>query len=104
MEPWLESFAQTALRRAADTAHDLKTPLNVAILNLELLKMRRQLVVPCGESVAQGVGFADLALRALKPTRELAVMLRRPTSVDLRRLEHRRCVDHFALGFLYSGT
>jgi len=40
MEHWLEPFAETALRRAADTAHDLKTPLNVAILNLELLKMR----------------------------------------------------------------
>ena len=40
MEPWLESFAETAFRRAADTAHDLKTPLNVAVLNLELLKMR----------------------------------------------------------------
>ena len=40
MERWLEDFAETAFRRAADTAHDLKTPLNVAILNLELLKMR----------------------------------------------------------------
>jgi hypothetical protein len=40
MEHWLEPFAETALRRAADTAHDLKTPLNVAVLNLELLKMR----------------------------------------------------------------
>jgi len=26
--------------RSADTAHDLKTPLNVAVLNLELLRMR----------------------------------------------------------------
>src|SRR5262249_35288068 len=40
MEHWLELFAHTALRRAADTAHDLKTPLNVAVLNLELLKIR----------------------------------------------------------------
>ena len=40
MDRWLEPFANTAFRRAADTAHDLKTPLNVAILNLELLKMR----------------------------------------------------------------
>src|SRR5438067_2094953 len=40
MDRWLEPFAETAFRRAADTAHDLKTPLNVAILNLELLKMR----------------------------------------------------------------
>lgn len=40
MERWLEHFAQTAFRRSSDTAHDLKTPLNVAVLNLELLRMR----------------------------------------------------------------
>lgn len=40
MEPWLEHFAQAAFRRSSDTAHDLKTPLNVAVLNLELLRMR----------------------------------------------------------------
>ena len=40
MDNWLESFAATAFRRSADTAHDLKTPLNVAVLNLELLRMR----------------------------------------------------------------
>src|SRR5512132_780651 len=40
MEPWLESFAQTVFQRSSDTAHDLKTPLNVAVLNLELLRMR----------------------------------------------------------------
>jgi nitrogen fixation/metabolism regulation signal transduction histidine kinase len=40
MEPWLESFARANFRRSGDTAHDLKTPLNVAVLNLELLRMR----------------------------------------------------------------
>src|SRR5258708_6456844 len=40
MDPWLESFAKTNFRRSSDTAHDLKTPLNVAVLNLELLRMR----------------------------------------------------------------
>ena len=40
METWLEYFARTNFRRSADTAHDLKTPLNVAVLNLELLRMR----------------------------------------------------------------
>ena len=40
MESWLESFAKTNFRRSGDTAHDLKTPLNVAVLNLELLRMR----------------------------------------------------------------
>jgi nitrogen fixation/metabolism regulation signal transduction histidine kinase len=40
MEKWLESFARTNFLRSGDTAHDLKTPLNVAVLNLELLRMR----------------------------------------------------------------
>jgi nitrogen fixation/metabolism regulation signal transduction histidine kinase len=40
MDSWLESFARTGFRRSSDTAHDLKTPLNVAVLNLELLRMR----------------------------------------------------------------
>lgn len=40
MEDWLERFASANFRRSADTAHDLKTPLNVAVLNLELLRMR----------------------------------------------------------------
>lgn len=40
MDAWLEHFARANFQRAGDTAHDLKTPLNVAVLNLELLRMR----------------------------------------------------------------
>ena len=40
MDPWLDHFARANFERSADTAHDLKTPLNVAVLNLELLRMR----------------------------------------------------------------
>lgn len=40
MERWLEQYASVALARSSDTAHDLKAPLNVAVLNLELLRMR----------------------------------------------------------------
>ena len=40
MDNWLENFARANFRRSGDTAHDLKTPLNVAVLNLELLRMR----------------------------------------------------------------
>lgn len=40
MEPWLDDFARANFLRSGDTAHDLKTPLNVAVLNLELLRMR----------------------------------------------------------------
>lgn len=42
MDHWLELFAGAGFRRSGDTAHDLKTPLNVAVLNLELLRMRVQ--------------------------------------------------------------
>src|ERR1051325_307208 len=45
MDPWLQHFARTNLVRSADTAHDLKTPLNVAVLNLELLRMRMRKLV-----------------------------------------------------------
>jgi hypothetical protein len=45
MQPWLEQFARANFRRSSDTAHDLKTPLNVAVLNLELLRMRLRKVV-----------------------------------------------------------
>ncbi|HSP14935.1 MAG TPA: histidine kinase dimerization/phospho-acceptor domain-containing protein [Thermoanaerobaculia bacterium] len=40
MDKWLEQFARANFTRSADTAHDLKTPLNVAVLNLELLRVR----------------------------------------------------------------
>jgi nitrogen fixation/metabolism regulation signal transduction histidine kinase len=40
MDAWLDTFARANFQRSADTAHDLKTPLNVAVLNLELLRMR----------------------------------------------------------------
>jgi K+-sensing histidine kinase KdpD len=49
MEPWLESFARANFLRSADTAHDLKTPLNVAVLNLELLRMRLRKLAPGDE-------------------------------------------------------
>jgi hypothetical protein len=46
MDSWLEHFAHACFQRSADTAHDLKTPLNVAVLNLELLRMRLRKLLP----------------------------------------------------------
>ena len=40
MKSWMENFARSGFERSSDTAHDLKTPLNIAVLNLELLRMR----------------------------------------------------------------
>jgi phospho-acceptor domain-containing protein len=55
MDRWLQLFAQTNLVRSADTAHDLKTPLNVAVLNLELLRMRIRKLV--GEDDAKAMAY-----------------------------------------------
>lgn len=66
MEPWLESFARANFRRSGDTAHDLKTPLNVAVLNLELLRMRLRKLY--GEDDAKIAGYThalELELRRM---------------------------------------
>lgn len=66
MERWLESFARANFQRSADTAHDLKTPLNVAVLNLELLRMRlRKLSGEDDEKVAGYTRAIETELRRL---------------------------------------
>ncbi|HEV2720186.1 MAG TPA: histidine kinase dimerization/phospho-acceptor domain-containing protein [Thermoanaerobaculia bacterium] len=67
MDPWLEHFARTAFRRSSDTAHDLKTPLNVAVLNVELLRMR----------IAKLAGAAADDEKILAYTRSIETELRR---------------------------
>src|SRR5215212_8738918 len=66
MEHWLELFASANFLRSADTAHDLKTPLNVAVLNLELLRMRiRKLSAQEDEKVAAYAQSIELELRRM---------------------------------------
>jgi signal transduction histidine kinase len=66
MEPWLDHFARACFRRSADTAHDLKTPLNVAVLNLELLRMRlRKLDVGEDEKIGVYTQAIETELRRL---------------------------------------
>jgi nitrogen fixation/metabolism regulation signal transduction histidine kinase len=66
MEPWLEHFARANFQRSADTAHDLKTPLNVAVLNLELLRMRlRKLAGEDDEKVLAYTKAIETELRRL---------------------------------------
>jgi hypothetical protein len=66
MEPWLERFAQVGFERCSDTAHDLKTPLNIAVLNLELLRMRiRRVSGEEDEKVAGYVKAIDAEIRRL---------------------------------------
>lgn len=65
MEPWLESFARANFRRSADTAHDLKTPLNVAVLNLELLRMRLRKLTGEDEKIAGYTKAIETELRRM---------------------------------------
>ena len=66
MDDWLERFARANFARSADTAHDLKTPLNVAVLNLELLRMRMRKLA--GDDDEKLTGYAkaiELELRRM---------------------------------------
>jgi nitrogen fixation/metabolism regulation signal transduction histidine kinase len=66
MESWLQTFAQATFERSADTAHDLKTPLNVAVLNLELLRMRlRKLSVDGDEKIEGYTRAIEVELRRM---------------------------------------
>ncbi|HEX3580544.1 MAG TPA: histidine kinase dimerization/phospho-acceptor domain-containing protein, partial [Thermoanaerobaculia bacterium] len=66
MEDWLDLFARANFARSADTAHDLKTPLNVAVLNLELLRMRmRKLTEDDDEKLAGYARAIEVELRRM---------------------------------------
>ncbi len=66
MDEWLERFARANFARSADTAHDLKTPLNVAVLNLELLRMRmRKLAGDDDEKLAGYARAIEVELRRM---------------------------------------
>jgi len=66
MDDWFERFARANFARSADTAHDLKTPLNVAVLNLELLRMRmRKLAGDDDEKLAGYAKAIELELRRM---------------------------------------
>src|SRR6185503_10952112 len=76
MDKWLETFARTNFLRSGDTAHDLKTPLNVAVLNLELLRMR---------------------LRKLSETSEDAKLLEYTSAIEMELRRMARIFDTFFL-------
>jgi signal transduction histidine kinase len=66
MDKWLEHFAASSFRRSSEVCHDLKTPLNVAVLNLELLRMRIRKV--CGEDdqrIAEYTRSIEVELRRM---------------------------------------
>jgi len=60
------NFARTFFKRSADTAHDLKTPLNIAVLNLELLRMRLRKLVEGGDpKLEEYASSLELELRRM---------------------------------------
>jgi nitrogen fixation/metabolism regulation signal transduction histidine kinase len=83
MEPWLETFARANFRRSADTAHDLKTPLNVAVLNLELLRMRlRKLLENDDEKVGLYAAAIETELRRMGRIFDAFFLLSTPPKND----------------------
>lgn len=65
MERWLETFARANFLRSSDTAHDLKTPLNVAVLNLELLRMRLRKLSGDDEKLTGYASAIEVELRRM---------------------------------------
>lgn len=66
MESWLDHFARANFLRSSDTAHDLKTPLNVAVLNLELLRMRMRKLAASEDEKLTGYAHAiEVELRRM---------------------------------------
>ena len=83
MERWLEDFARATFRRSGDTAHDLKTPLNVAVLNLELLRMRiRKLAGDDDEKLATYAKAIELELRRMARIFDAYFLLSSPPKND----------------------
>jgi signal transduction histidine kinase len=83
MERWLETFARANFLRSADTAHDLKTPLNVAVLNLELLRMRlRKIAGDDDEKIAGYTRAIETELRRMGRIFDAFFLLSTPPKGD----------------------
>ena len=82
MERWLETFARANFRRSADTAHDLKTPLNVAVLNLELLRMRLRKIAGEDEKINGYTAAIETELRRLGSIFDAFFLLSTPPKND----------------------
>lgn len=90
MQDWLDHFAAAAFRRSADTAHDLKTPLNVAVLNLELLRMRLgKLIEAPDEKLTAYAASIETELRRMARIFDAFFLLSSPPKND----EELRLVD-----------
>jgi hypothetical protein len=85
MESWLETFARASFQRSADVAHDLKTPLNVAVLNLELLRMRLAKLGVESDAKVEGYSRAiEIELRRMGKIFDAFFILSTPPKGDER--------------------
>jgi nitrogen fixation/metabolism regulation signal transduction histidine kinase len=83
MEHWLERFARANFKRSSDTAHDLKTPLNVAVLNLELLRMRiRKLTNDEDPKISEYTSSIETELRRMAHIFDAFFLLSTPPKDD----------------------
>lgn len=99
MDDWFERFARANFARSADTAHDLKTPLNVAVLNLELLRMRmRKLAGEDDEKLAGYAKAIELELRRMGKIFDAFFLLSTPPK------EEPAAVDLAAICAEFGGT
>jgi K+-sensing histidine kinase KdpD len=89
MDKWLDLFARANFRRSADTAHDLKTPLNVAVLNLELLRMRLAKIAEASndDKIAGYTAAIEGELRRLARIFDIFFVLSTPPKDDEARTE-----------------
>jgi hypothetical protein len=104
MKPWLERYAEAVFRRSADVNHDLKTPLNIAVLNLELLRMRLARLDPAiadDEKIRTYAASVEAELRRMAKVFDAVFQQgappddrRDPEPLDLGRL----LAAHFGLG------
>ena len=83
MDRWLESFANAVFLRSSDTSHDLKTPLNIAVLNLELLRMRvRKIVGGDDAKILEYSSAVELELRRMGKIFDAFFVLSTPPKGD----------------------
>lgn len=85
MERWKQQFAESATRRSAEVAHDLKTPLNIAVLNLELarMKLKRFVEPPEEETVSEYLRAVEGELRRMARIFDAYFVYSVPPDTDL---------------------
>ncbi len=86
MVDWRDRYFDAFRHRAGDLSHDLKTPLNIAVLNLELLRMRIERSGEQDEKVTAYVGSIDRELRRVARIVDTFFSLAKPPADEVPKL------------------